>query len=134
MRGDTYRDIDGDELKAELSRRDFDPDTSTLVDAMHALQDAGYLSCNFLGGGGIAHIRLEHAGRQEVEGWPTSPGSLSATDVEALVAALQARSNDPTVAETERSKARAAAGALKDLGLSVTGEVIAAWLKHLGVG
>jgi hypothetical protein len=50
------------------------------------------------------------------------------------VAALQARSEDSTVPEVDRSKAQAAASALRDLGLAVTGEVIAAWLKHLGVG
>jgi DNA-binding PadR family transcriptional regulator len=131
--GDTYEDIDDDQLKAELSERGFEPSRSTLVGVMHQLQDAGYLSCTFTGRG-IALIRLEHAGRQQVEGWPTSPGSLSAADVESLVTALRERSEDVTVAEPERTKARAAASALSELGLSVTGEVIAAWLKHLGVG
>lgn len=100
---------------------------------MHQLQDAGYLSCTFTGGGTVL-IQLEHRGRQEIEGWPVTPGQLTDRDVEGLVEALAARSEDPDVPEPERGKARAAAGALRDLGVSVTGQVLVAWLKSLGVG
>ena len=133
LSGNAYRDVGGEELTAELDRRGFQPARSEFINLMHQLQDAGYLSCTFLGGGsGIDLIRLELGGRQEVEGWPVSPGQPTASDVEALLDALLARSED--LPEPERRKARAAAAALRDLGVSVTGEVIAAWLKHLGVG
>jgi hypothetical protein len=133
LSGESYRDLEDDELKAELARRGFEPDRSALVNVMHQLQDAGYLSCAFTGTG-IALIRLEHAGRQEVESWPVMPGHPTTSDVEALLDTLLARSEDPQVPEPDRGKARAAAAALRDLGVSVTGEIIAAWLKHLGVG
>ena len=128
--GETYRDIEDDELKAELVRRGLEPSASTLFGAMRALRGAGLVECEFVGGG-IAFIRLAPDGRKEVEGWPASPGALSANDVQAL---LDARSEDPDVPEPERGKARAAASALKDLGINVTAEVIAAWLRRLGVG
>jgi hypothetical protein len=72
--------------------------------AMRALNDSGYLECSFTGSG-IALIRLDHEGRKQVEGWPSAPGPLSASDVEELVGALE-----------ERSKARAAATAIRNLG------------------
>jgi len=103
LSGETYQDVDGDELKAELMRHGLDPTSSTLNNAMRALKDAGYLDCTF-SGGGIALIRLEHAGRQEVEGWPTSPGSLSASDFEELLTVLQTRGEDIDVPEADRRK------------------------------
>jgi len=134
LSGDLYRDVGGDELMAEVSHRGFQPPMRALLDLMHQLQDAGYLSCMFLGGrSGVEMIRLEHRGRQEVEGWPVSPGQPSASDVQALVDGLLARSVDPAVPEPERGKARVAATAVKDLGVSVAGQVIFAWLKQAGV-
>jgi hypothetical protein len=134
LSGDLYRDVAGQELLAELSRRGFQPPMRALLDLMHQLQDAGYLSCVFLGGrSGVEMIRLEHRGRQEVEGWPVSPGQPSASDLQALVDGLLARSVDPAVPEPERGKARVAATAVKDLGVSVAGQVIFAWLKQAGV-
>lgn len=134
LSGDVYRDVSGEELTAELSRRGFEPKPRPeLINLMHQLQDAGYLSCTFTGSG-VEMIRLDHRGRQEVEGWPVIPGQPSASDVQALVDALIARSEDPAIPEPERGKARAAAGAVKDLGVSVMAEVIVAWLKSVGVG
>jgi len=135
LSGDTYQDVGGEDLTAELSRRGFQATMLELIGLMHRLHDAGYLSCTFLGGlSGVELIRLEHRGRQEVEGWPISPGQPTASEVEALLDELLARSEDLSVPEPERGKARAAAGALRDLGVSVTGEIIAGWLRHLGVG
>lgn len=135
LSGDEYRDVEGEELKAELSRRGFEPKRSTLVNVMHQLRNAGYLDCTFVGGNpGVDLIRLEHRGRQEVEGWPILAGQPTANDVEALLENLLARSEDPALPEPERGKARAAASALKDLGINVTGQIIGAWLKHIGVG
>ena len=132
--GHAYYDVGGDDLMAELARRGFQPQMGTLIRAMHQLEDAGYLSCMFLGGmSGVELIRLRERGRQEVEGWPVSPGQPSASDLQALLDQLVARSVDPDVPEPERSKARAAAAAFKDLGVSVAGQVIFAWLKSAGV-
>jgi hypothetical protein len=75
--GETYQEVDQGELEAELSRRGFEPTQPALRGAMHALHDGGYLDCYFTAGG-IKLIHLQQAGRQQVEGWPTSPGSLSA--------------------------------------------------------
>ncbi len=134
LSGDTYRDVDGAELNDELSRRGFSPDRATLYGAMQALEKAGYVEASFAGAYSVDLIRLGHAGRQEVEGWPAVPGSLTATDVEQLVSVFEARGDDVDVPETERGRARAAAAALKDLGVSVTAELISTWLKHQGVG
>ena len=100
---------------AELASRGFHPHMSALLRAMHALVDAGYVSCTFLGGmSGVELIRLQERGRQEVEGWPLSPGQPSSTDLQALIDGLIARSVDPAVSEPEQGKARAAAGVFKD--------------------
>ena len=130
---DTYGDIDETELRKELKQRGIEPGRQALVNVMHALKDAGYIDCTFTGGG-IVLIRLQHAGRQEVEGWPIAPGVPSSADIAALLDVLEARSEDVELSQADRGKARAAAGAVRDLGVSVTAEVIGAWLKHLGVG
>jgi hypothetical protein len=84
---------------------------------------------------GVELIKLEYRGRQEVEGWPATPGHPTDTDVEALIEVLARRSEDPAVSEPERSKAGEAAAALRDLGLNVGGQVLGAWLRHVaGVG
>ena len=136
LSGDGYREVGGDDLLAELKQRGLEPPVPALIRLMHQLKDAGYLSCTFLGGtSGVEMIRLDHLGRQEVEGWPAVPGQPSENDVKALIDTLEARSEDPEVPEPERSKARAAASAIKELGVNVTGQVLAAWLKHVtGVG
>jgi DNA-binding PadR family transcriptional regulator len=132
LSGEAYRDdVEEEELRAELSKRGFEPKKSTLDNVMHQLQDAGYLSCTFTGGG-IVLIQLEQRGRQEVEGWPVLPGQPTTGDVQALLDTFLARSEDPEVPEQERGKARAAAGALKDLGVNVTGQVVVAWLRQIG--
>lgn len=133
LSGDAYRDVDGEEVTAELERRGLSPDHSAFAGAMRALKDTGYVEAYFTADNSVHLIRLSHPGRQEVEGWPTTPGSISASDVQELVSVLLARADDVDVPETERSKARAAAGALKDLGVGVTGQVIFAWLKQIGV-
>ena len=119
------------DLTTELSERGYDLKGRTLVNVMHQLKRAGYLDCTATGGD-IALVRLEQRGRQEVEGWPTSPGS--AADVQALLEILVERGQDLALPEPERSKARAAAGAFRELGVSVAAEVIGAWLKRQGVG
>jgi hypothetical protein len=133
LSGEDYHDVEDEPLRDELKRRGFQPSNAAFLNVMRQLRDAGYLHCEFLGGmRGVSLVRLEEKGRIEVEGWPATPGSLSSADVAELVASLEARGEDQTVAPEERSKARAAAGAIKDLGLSVTGGLILGWLKHLG--
>jgi hypothetical protein len=139
LSGDSYRDVEGEELIAELDAAGVElTDDMTLYNLMFRLRDdGGYLT--FHGGAGMdaarmGNIRLAERGRQEVEGWPMTPGAVSGADVEALLAVLDQRSADPTTPAPEQGKARAAASALRELGVSVTGEVIAAWLKHVGVG
>jgi hypothetical protein len=134
LSGETYRDVGWEELKAELERRGLTPTDAVLGRAMRALKGEGYLDAYFSSGHFANLIRLDGAGRKEVEGWPAVPGSVSSSDVEELVSVLQTRGEDGDLPETERSKARAAAGAVRDLGVSVTAEVIAAWLKGIGVG
>jgi hypothetical protein len=136
--GESYRDVDGTELVAELARLGFEPDNITLYNLMFRLRDnGGYLE--FYAGGGMelanmGLIRLSEPGRQEVEGWPVTPGAVSGADVETLLSVLEARSQDTDVPEPERRKAKAALGALRELGVQVTGEIVTTWLRHLGVG
>lgn len=130
--GENYKDVDEPELREELGRRGYEPSRGALINLMHQLQDAYFLDCTFTGSG-IALIRLQEKGRQEGEGWPTTPGSVSAAEVEELLASLEERSEDPTLSEDEQSKARAVAGAVRDMGVSVTSSLLAAWLRHLGV-
>lgn len=129
--GDTYGYIEEDELIAELKRLEHEPDDITLRNLMATLRDANYLDVS-IGANHLAHIRLAEAGRQEVEGWPKTAG-ISAGDVEALLSVLQARSEDTTLSDPERSKARAVLGALQDLGTQVTGEIFATWLRTHGI-
>jgi hypothetical protein len=130
--GENYIDLNEFQLKSALARRNCAPGNRELRGAMRALQNDGYIECYF-GGGEIFQIRLATLGRQAVEGWPTSPGAISASDVERLIEELQERSTDPSLTPDEQSKARAAAGAIGGLGLSVAGGVIVGWLKSIGV-
>jgi hypothetical protein len=71
--GDTYREIEGSELVAELARMGHEPDGPALVNLMFQLKDAGYMDFAAVGGMDPANldlIRLGERGRQEVEGWP----------------------------------------------------------------
>ncbi len=129
--GETYRHIEEDEFIAELKRLGHAPDDITLRNLMGALRDANYLEVS-IGATHLAHIRLAEAGRQEVEGWPKTAG-ISATDVEALLGILQARSEDPALPLPERGKASAALTALRELGTQVTSEVVATWLRSQGI-
>lgn len=135
--GESYRDVDGTELVAELASLGFEPDHITLYNLMFRLRDnGGYLE--FYAGGGMeltnmGLIRLCEPGRQEIEGWPVTPGAVSGADIETLLSVLEARSEDADVPEPERRKATAALGALRELGVQVTGEIVTAWLRRLGV-
>ena len=60
-------------------------------------------------------------------------GRRSSGDVEALLAVIQARSEDPALPEPERSKAGAVLAALRDLGPQVTSKIVAAWLRSQGI-
>lgn len=134
--GETYRDIDGAELMAELGRMGHEPDPIGLHNLMFRLRDSGYVEFHAAFGNdpaGLALIRLGEAGRQEVEGWPRSPG-VSAADVDALIAAFEAHANNPDVPESERRTASTAASAARDLGVDVAGGVITSWLRSIGIG
>jgi hypothetical protein len=136
LSGDAYSDIGGEDLLAAINGRGFELTMAQLIRAMRELRSAGYVDCTFLGGmSGVELIKLEHRGRQEVEGWPATPRHPTDTDVEALIEVLARRSEDPAVSEQDRSKAGEAAAALRDLGLNVGGQVLGAWLRHVaGVG
>ena len=136
--GESYSDIDGSQLIDELGRLGFAPDDVALYNLMFRLRDdGGYLEFSAHGYGEPASmglIRLAEPGRQEVEGWPVTPGAVSEADIATLLQVLQDRSEDSGVPEPERRKAMVALAALRDLGVQVTGEVVTAWLRHLGVG
>ncbi len=136
LSGDSYRDVDGKQLIAALADQGTEVAGIGLYNLMHRLRDDGYLT--FAGGAGMSVermqlIRLDARGRQEVEGWPTIPGTLPAADVEALIATLDARADDESTDEDERSKLRALASTLRDLGVSVSGPLLVAWFKSIGV-
>ena len=137
LSGDDCRDVNGSELKAELARNGYDPDPQGLYNLMFRLRDdGGYVDFHGAGFGDIEAcdlIRLGEAGRQEVEGWPRS-GRVSPADVEALLRAFEEKANDQDAPKSDRDKAKSAARALRDVGVEVTGNVIASWLRALGVG
>jgi hypothetical protein len=133
--GDAYREIDGEELVAELARMGHEPEGVGLYNLLFRLREGGFVE--FAAASGmdprkIELIRLGVPGRQEVEGCPRESG-VSAADVEALIRAFEAHARDPDVPEPERDKARAVASAGRDLGIDVAGSVIASWLRTIGV-
>jgi hypothetical protein len=133
--GDTYREIEGAELVAELARMGHEPEGPALVNLMFQLKDAGYMDFAAVGGMDPANldlIRLGERGRQEVEGWPKASG-VSAADVEALIRSFEEYANDPHVPEQQRRRAGAIASAGRDLGIDVAGSVIASWLRAIGI-
>lgn len=76
LSSDDYRDVDGAELIAELSRNGHDPDPVSLYNLLFRLRDDGGLITFNAEGDGVKDwnlIRLSEAGRQKVEGWPSSP-------------------------------------------------------------
>lgn len=139
LSGEEYRDVNGSELIVELRRMGHDPSPPAFRNVMFALRDNGGYVDWYRSGGGDGYsefdlIRLAEAGRQEVESWPR-PGTVSAADVEALLALLEARADDPDVPEVERSKARGALTALRDLGTATAATVLGAWLeRQAGLG
>jgi hypothetical protein len=134
LSGDQYRDTYSEEILAELRERGYDPTEDAFDNLIRRLADDHYIAAYFMASGRAVNVHLDTNGRKEVEGWPAVPGSVSAEDAERLVAVLQARAEDPALPDTERSKARAAADAVKDLGVQVTATVISGWLKSVGVG
>jgi hypothetical protein len=135
--GESYRGVDGTELMAKLNEAGHEPSLVALHNVMDRLRDAGYIDFKAMWGGGDADalqfIRLELPGRQEVEGWP-SGATIAAADVEALIQAFEAYAEDPDVPEARRGKAAEAARAARDLGVEVAGNVVASWLRSIGVG
>lgn len=132
----TYRDVSGSELVDELAGAGSDIDLRTLYNLLFRLRDDGGYVAFYARAHDVSKfemIRLDSAGRQAVEGWPVSPGEVTRDDVESLLALLEARSDDPSTAPAEQAKARNAATALRDLGVSVVAELAAGWLRHLGV-
>lgn len=134
--GDMYRDIDGEELVRELAQAGHEPESIALYNLMFQLRDAGFLAFSAGGGMDIENfglIRLDTLGRQEVEGWPTS-ARVSAGDVEALIRAFEAHAQNPDAPSQDRQKAGQAASAARDLGVEVTGSIVASWLRGIGIG
>jgi hypothetical protein len=133
--GESYKDIDGRELMAELASMGHEPEPTALRDLMFRLRDDGFVEMRASGFGagpeGMALIRLGLRGRQEVEGWPTGVGP-SPADIQALIAVLLEQADDPDVPEPQRGKLRAAGEALRDVGVEVTGNVVTTWLRSLG--
>jgi hypothetical protein len=135
--GDTYREINGNELMAELARMGYEPAPEALNGLLTRLKDDGgfvwFESVSGLDPGRLDLIRLGERGRQEVEGWP-KPGEVSTADVEALIGAFEERANDPDVPEPERRNAAAVVSYLRDLSVDVAGSIVSAWLRGIGVG
>lgn len=137
--GEAYHDVDGPGLVPVLKNLGHEPDATTLRNLMDRLRDDGYVTFQgSFGGGdepgeGLFLIRLAERGRQEVEGWPR-PGELSRADIEALIHAFEAVAVDPDTPEPQRKKANALAEAARDLGVDVAGNVVASWLRMIGVG
>ena len=132
LSGKNYEDVEGEDLIAALADQGIEDDLYYL---MQHLEHDGYLT--FDGGAGMnvelmGKIRLDTRGRQAVEGWPTVPGALTAADVEALIAVLNAQADESTD-EVERGRLRELAGTLRDLGISVSGPLLVAWFKSIGV-
>ena len=73
LSGDRYRDVEGDELVAELRRQGHQPDLIAVRNLMERLRDDGYVTFSAAFGIGPkpSLIRLADRGRQEVEGWPS---------------------------------------------------------------
>ena len=134
LSGDDYRDVDDSEIISELRQRGYEPSDAALERALQRLMNDGYITAYFRAGGAATMIRLDANGRKEVEDWPAAPGTVSSGDVEQLVVALRSRADDVALPEADRNKARAAADAIKDLGVQVTAAVIGSWLKSIGIG
>ena len=74
LSGDRYRDVEGDELVAELRRQGHQPDPIAVRNLMERLRDDGYVTFSAAFGIGpkaLSLIRLADRGRHEVEGWPS---------------------------------------------------------------
>jgi hypothetical protein len=135
--GETYREINGNELMAELARMGHEPEPEALRNLLFHLKDDGsYVWFEAVGGldpRNLELIRLGERGRQQVEGWPT-PSGVSVADVEALIRAFEEHANDPDVPEPERRKAAAVASYVRDLSVEVAGSILPAWLRAIGLG
>jgi hypothetical protein len=135
--GETYREINGDELMAELARMGHKPEPEALSNLLFRLRDdGGYVWFEAVGGldpRNLHLIRLGERGRQQVEGWPT-PGGIAMADVEALIRAFEEHARNPDVPEPERRKARAVASYIRDLSVEVAGSILPAWLRTIGLG
>ena len=134
--GDQFRDVEGDELVAELERMGHTPEPIALYNLMFRLRDDGFVDFRSAMGmdpRGFNLIRLGERGRQEVDGWPT-PGRISTADVEALISAFEQYADDPSRPEPERRKASAIASAGRDLSIDVAGSILTAWLRSIGLG
>jgi DNA-binding PadR family transcriptional regulator len=134
--GETYREINGTELMAELARMGHEPEPEALSNLLNELKDAGFVWFEAVGGldpRRLDLIRLAEGGRQEVEAWP-KPGAVSAADVEALIRAFEDHADNPEVPEPERRTARAAASYVRDLSVDVAGSILSVWLRSIGIG
>jgi hypothetical protein len=120
----------------ELKRAGHDVDSETFYNVMFRLRDGGFLE--FSAGGGMdprvfGLVRLQPRGREQVEGWPTA-GAVGPAEAEALLRAFETFASDPAAPEPQRRKAAQVAEAGRDLGVEVAGNVLAAWLRGLGLG
>jgi hypothetical protein len=117
------REIDGRELVAELIEMGYEPEPQALTNLMLQLRAGGMVLFEAACSGNpesLWNIRLDVAGRWVVEAWPQESGR-SAADVEALLAILDGRAEDPELSDAERKKWRAVAKALGDAGVGAAG-------------
>jgi DNA-binding PadR family transcriptional regulator len=118
--------ISGLSVNAALGR---DPNDERIGDVLEQLHKAGYIEGKFVMNTSVPiFIRPTEKGLQQTQGWP-EPGGAAA-DARLLLKLLDERIGDADTPEEERTrlqKLRASAG---EVGESVLGQVMAAYLKH----
>lgn len=125
-----YREIDEAELRAELRTGGREYEYAAFVRLMFMLRDddPGYLEWHRSASDGYKRIRLTGAGRQEVEGWPTSSG-VSTADLAAFLSAIAEAAGAPDMSEDDRGRLRAVGSNLKAVPAGVATGLLTAWLK-----
>lgn len=118
---DANGDINQDAIAADLHLTEDDINA-----AWHALREGGYLRTldrpRRLGDGRFAHLALTERGRRAVGLWPSERSGDALVDLFRQAADL---TDDPE----EKSRLRAAAGAIMSIGRDITADLGAAWVR-----
>ena len=120
---------DGTTTGAPVAERlGLDSEDLMLRKQLWSLRDAGYIDARFAGGMGPAvMIQPTERGLQATRGWP-KPGETP--DVSVLLSVLDERISDPGTPEEERSRLKKLRSTASEVGSSVLGQVLAAYIKH----